>query len=356
MSNAPDGRRIGHDTSDAPPARSGSATSATGPTGLVLLNLGGPADLASIRPFLDALFADREIVRLPGGPIGQWLLSRIVVRARLSKVTGWYAAIGGGSPILRYTTGQGEGLAQRMNARRPDLAPFKPYIAFRYAPPTSDDALRAMLRDGIRRAVVLTLYPQYSVATTGSSLRELDRALKRTGLEGAFDFTTIDRWSERPSYLDVLTAHVERGLAGWTGERRRDAVVLMSAHSLPMSFVSEGDPYPQQIEVTFRGVMARLREPKPRCILAYQSQTGPVAWLGPQTGDVIRELGSEGRQDVLVAPIAFVSDHIETLYEIDVMFAEEAREAGIANFRRAESLNLDPPFLDALADVVEAAL
>ena len=166
------------------------------------------------------------------------------MRARLSKVTGYYAAIGGGSPILKYTTGQGEGLAQRMNARRPDLAPFKPYIAFRYAPPTSDDALRAMQRDGIERAVVLTLYPQYSVATTGSSLRELDRALKRTGLAGAFAFTTIDRWSERPSYLDVLTAHVERGLADWTGERRRDAVLLMSAHSLPMSFVSEGDPYP----------------------------------------------------------------------------------------------------------------
>jgi len=324
-------------------------------TGLVLLNLGGPADLASIRPFLDALFADREIIRLPGGPVGQWLLSRIIVRARLSKVTGYYAAIGGGSPILKYTTGQGEGLAQRLNARRPDLAPFKPYVAFRYAPPTSDDALRAMHRDGVRRAVVLTLYPQYSVATTGSSVRELDRALKRTGLEGAFDFTTIDRWADRASYLDVLAARVEEGLAAFDG-RRAGAVVLMSAHSLPMSFVSEGDPYPAEIEATFRGVMARLKEPMPRCMLAYQSQTGPVAWLGPQTSDVIKELGREGCQDVLVAPIAFVSDHIETLYEIDVMFAEEAREAGIANFRRAESLNLDPRFLDAMADVVEAAL
>ena len=326
------------------------------PTGLVLLNLGGPADLASIRPFLDALFADREIIRLPGGALGQWLLSRIIVRARLSKVTGYYAAIGGGSPILKYTTGQGEGLAQRMDARRPDLAPFKPYIAFRYAPPTSDDALRAMRRDGIKRAVVLTLYPQYSLATTGSSLRELDRALARTALTGAFDLTVVDRWADRASYLDVLAAHVEEGLAAWEAERRRGAVVLMSAHSLPMSFVNEGDPYPAEIEATFRNVMARLREPLPRCFLSYQSQTGPVAWLGPQTSDVIKELGREGRQDVLVAPIAFVSDHIETLYEIDVMFAAEAREAGIANFRRTESLNLDPRFLDALADVVEAAL
>jgi len=130
----------------------------------------------------------------------------------------------------------------------------------------------------------------------------------------------------------------------------------MSAHSLPMSFVNDGDPYPAEIEATFRGVRERLKEPKPRCLLAFQSQTGPVAWLGPQTSDVIRELGREGRRDVLVAPIAFVSDHIETLYEIDVMFAEEAKAAGIADFRRAESLNLDPRFLDALADVVEAAL
>ena len=325
-------------------------------TGLVLLNLGGPADLGSIRPFLDALFADREIIRLPGGAVGQWLLSRIIVRARLSKVTSYYAAIGGGSPILKYTTGQGEGLARRMDARRPDLAPFKPYIAFRYAPPTSDDALRAMQRDGVKRAVVLTLYPQYSVATTGSSLRELDRALERTGLKRAFELTTVDRWAGRSSYLDVLAAHVEQGLAAFPGARRAEAVVLMSAHSLPMSFVNEGDPYPAEIEATFRGVLARLEEPRPRCLLAYQSQTGPVAWLGPQTSDVLRELGREGRRDVLVAPIAFVSDHIETLYEIDVMFAEEAKAAGIANFRRTESLNLDPLFLDALADVVEAAL
>jgi len=327
----------------------------TGLTGLVLLNLGGPADLASIKPFLDALFADREIIRLPGGALGQWLLSRLIVRARLSKVTGYYAAIGGGSPILRYTAGQGEGLAERLNARRPDLAPFKPYVAFRYAPPTSDDALKAMRRDGIRRAVVLTLYPQYSVATTGSSLRELERALKRTGLEGAFDLTTIDRWSGASGYLDVLAAHVEQGLAAFDG-RRADAVVLMSAHSLPMSFVNDGDPYPAEIAATYRAVRERLKEPKPRCLLAYQSQTGPVAWLGPQTSDVIRELGRAGCRNVLVAPIAFVSDHIETLYEIDVMFAAEAKEAGIPNFRRAESLNLDPRFLDALADVVEAAL
>ncbi len=327
-----------------------------GPTGLVLLNLGGPADLAAIRPFLDALFADREIIRLPGGAAGQWLLSRIIVRARLKKVTGYYAAIGGGSPILKYTAGQGAGLAERMNARRPDLAPFKPYIAFRYAPPTSDDALRAMHRDGVKRAVVLTLYPQYSVATTGSSLRELDRALKRTGLEGAFDFVTVDRWSDRPEYLDVLAARVEEGLAGLAGERRANAVVLMSAHSLPMSFVNDGDPYPEEIGATFRGVRSRLKEPLPRCMLAYQSQTGPVRWLGPQTSDVIAQLGREGCRDVLVAPIAFVSDHIETLYEIDVMFADEAKAAGIPGFRRAESLNLDPRFLDVLAGVVEAAL
>jgi ferrochelatase len=213
-----------------------------------------------------------------------------------------------------------------------------------------------MQRDGVKRAVVLTLYPQYSVATTGSSLRELDRALDRTGLKRAFELTTVDRWAGRSSYLDVLAAHVEQGLAAFPGARRAEAVVLMSAHSLPMSFVNEGDPYPAEIEATFRGVLARLEEPRPRCLLAYQSQTGPVAWLGPQTSDVLRELGREGRRDVLVAPIAFVSDHIETLYEIDVMFAEEAKAAGIANFRRTESLNLDPLFLDALADVVEAAL
>ncbi len=354
--SAPDVRRPTPGSVAAPPAGSRPHTSATGPTGLVLLNLGGPANLDAIRPFLDALFADREIIRLPGGPLGQKLLSRLIVKARLPKVTGYYAAIGGGSPILRFTTGQGEGLAQRMDKRRPDLAPFRPYVAFRYAPPTADDALRAMRQDGVARALVLTLYPQYSEATTGSSLRDLERALDRTGLRDAFRLTTVDRWADRASYLDVLAAHVEEALAAWPPERRDRVAVVMSAHSLPMSFVRRGDPYPREIEATFRGVMQRLREPRPRCLLAYQSQTGPVRWLGPQTPDVIRGLGRGGQRELLIAPVAFVSDHIETLYEIDVLFAEDARQAGIAEFRRVESLNLDPRFLDALADVAEAAL
>ncbi len=328
----------------------------SGPTGLVLLNLGGPADLDAIRPFLDALFADREIIRLPGGALGQKLIAKMIVRGRLPKVRANYAAIGGGSPILRYTTGQGAGAAERLAARRPDLAPFKPYVAFRYAPPTADDALAAMHADGIRRAVVLTLYPQFSEATTGSSLRDLERALDRTRLRGAFDLTVVDRWADHAGYLDVLAAHVEEGLRLWPAGRRSDVAVLMSAHSLPMSFVEEGDPYPGQIERTFAGIVARLRPPVPRCRLAYQSQTGPVRWLGPQTEEVIRELGREGRRDVLIAPIAFVSDHIETLSEIDIEFAEVAREAGVATFRRMESLNLDPRFLDALADVAAGAL
>ena len=328
----------------------------SGPTGLVLLNLGGPADLDAIRPFLDALFADREIIRLPGGALGQKLIAKMIVRGRLPKVRANYAAIGGGSPILRYTTGQGAGAAERLGARRPDLAPFKPYVAFRYAPPTADDALRAMHADGIRRAVVLTLYPQYSEATTGSSLRDLERALDRTGLRGAFDLTIVDRWAGHPGYLDVLAAHVEEGLRRWPAERRTEVVVLMSAHSLPMSFVEDGDPYPGEIERTYAGIVARLKPPAPRCRLAYQSQTGPVRWLGPQTEDAIRELGREGHDAVLIAPIAFVSDHIETLSEIDLEFADVAREAGVTEFRRMESLNLDPRFLDVLADVVAGAL
>ncbi len=326
------------------------------PTGLVLLNLGGPADLGAIRPFLEELFADREIIRLPGGPLGQKLLARMIVKARLGKVTTYYRAIGGGSPILKFTTGQGRALAERLNARRPDLAPFTPYVAFRYAPPRADDALRAMRADGVRRAIVVTLYPQFSEATTGSSLRDLDRALGRTGLRGQLELRVIDRWSDNPRYLNALAAHVEEALAAWPASRRRDVVVLMSAHSLPMSFVRRGDPYPGEIAATFRAVRERLREPKPRCVLAYQSQTGPVRWLGPQTSRVIAQLGRDGAPPVLVAPIAFVSDHIETLYEIDVMFAEEAKAAGLAEFRRVESLNLDPRFLDALADVVEGAL
>jgi ferrochelatase len=325
------------------------------PLGLLALNLGGPRNLDDVRPFLARLFADREIIRLPGGPLGQRLLSALIVRARLRSVTRNYASIGGGSPIYRYTAAQLDGVARRLAHRTGRVC--KPYAAFRYSEPTAEDALRAMAANGIRDVVALTLYPHYSTATTGSSLRALDRALLRTRLAQRFRFRVVDRWYDHPGYIGALTRRVREALATWPAERRQRVVLVFSAHSLPMSFVAEGDPYPAHVAATVTAIIERLGADAPaRCQLAYQSQTGPVPWLEPRTEHVLASLGHDGVRDVLVVPVSFVSDHIETLYEVDQLFAAAARRAGITTFRRTRSLNDDPGFLDALADIATAAL
>lgn len=326
-----------------------------GPLGLLGPNLGGPRNLDDVRPFLLRLFSDREIIRLPGGAAGQGLLARLIVRARLRSVQRNYASIGGGSPIYRHTASQLSGVARRL-ADRTGRA-VRPYIAFRYSEPTSEDALRAMARDGVREVVVLTLYPHYSTATTGSSLRELDRALHRTGLATRFQLRAVDRWYDHPGYIEALARRVREALETWPPERRGSVVLLFSAHSLPLSFVAAGDPYPAHIAATVSAVVERLGEDAPpRRELAYQSQTGPVRWLEPRTEHLLAQLGREGVRDVLLVPVSFVSDHIETLYEVDQLFAAAARRAGITTFRRTRSLNDDPWFLDALADLAGAAL
>lgn len=325
------------------------------PLGLLALNLGGPRTLADVRPFLQRLFSDREIIRLPGGAMGQRLISGLIVRARLKAVLRNYASIGGGSPIHQHTVAQVGGVARRLADRL--ARPCRPYLAFRYTEPSSDEALRAMAADGVEDVIALTLYPHYSTATTGSSLRELRRALGRTGLAGRFRIHAVDRWYDDPGYLEVLTRRVRRALDAWPASRRHRVVLLFSAHSLPMSFVEDGDPYPAHVAVTVQAVVRRLgSDAPPYCALGYQSQTGPVRWLEPRTEHLLRRLGKDGVRDVLVVPISFVSDHIETLYEVDQLFADAARAAGITTFRRIPSLNDDPEFLGALADIAQGAL
>ena len=325
------------------------------PLGLLALNLGGPRTLADVRPFLERLFADREIIRFPGGPLGQRCIARLVVLARLMAVRRNYRSIGGGSPIYRLTLAQMGGVSRLLAARHGRTV--RPYLAFRYTEPSSDDALRAMHADGVEDVVVLTLYPQYSTATTGSSLRELQRALRRTGLAGRFRFRVIDRWHDHPAYLDLLAERVREGVAAWPAARRRDVALVFSAHSLPMSFVERGDPYAAAIAETVGAVVSRLGgDAPPYSVLSYQSQTGPVRWLEPRTDRILEELGRQGIRDVLVVPVSFVSDHIETLYEVDQLFARAAARAVITPFRRTRSLNDDPAFVAMLTGLVEQAL
>lgn len=328
-----------------------ASASPAAPTGILLLNLGGPASLDAVEPFLLRLFADREIIQLPF----QSRLGPFIARRRAPKVAKLYAGIGGGSPILGFSEAQGAALASRLDRLSPATAPHRSYVAFRYAPPFSEDALDAMAADGVRRAVVLTMYPQWSCATTGSSLNELARAMARTGHAQRFEWSLIDRWPLHDGFVRAMSATVAEGLEAFAPAERDDVVLLFSAHSLPQSFVDRGDAYPSEVAATTEAVMAALGRTNPY-VLAWQSAVGPVKWLGPSTESALHGLAAAGRTRVLVVPIAFTSDHIETLSEIDLEYAHLAASLGITDFRRAPALNVRADFCDALADLVHAHL
>jgi ferrochelatase len=312
-----------------------------------MLNLGGPATLDDVKPFLLELFADREIIQLP---FQRWL-GPFIARRRTPKVRRLYANIGGGSPILRYTEAQGRGMVARLDRFCPGTAPHKFYVAFRYTRPNSDDALRSMRADGVERAVAFTQYPQFSCSTTGSSLNELWRAARRTGLQDSFQWSIIDRWPVHPGFIEAMTETVRDGLDQFEAKDRQRVLILFSAHSLPLDVIDRGDSYPQEVGASVQRVVECLGRTNPY-VLAYQSDVGPVRWLGPSTEQVIRRFGARGQKHLLVVPIAFTSDHIETLSELDREYGEVAHQVGITHYRRAPALNERPRFLDALADIV----
>jgi len=329
---------------------------AAAPTAILLFNLGGPDDLAAVEPFLVNLFSDREIIELPFGAALQPVMARVIAKLRGPSVRRNYARIGGGSPQLRITNQQAAAVEERLNAGATAAPAYRVFVAMRYTRPSCDDALAAIAAAGIRRIVTLTLFPHYSRATTGSSRRAFDRALASPAWQSfGFEVTHIDRYAADPRYLDAMADMVARGWNAIPFERRRQTVLLFSAHGLPQKFIDEGDPYIEDIEATRRGILERLNLPV-RNELAYQSRTGPVKWIGPGTEQMLESLAREGVTDVLVVPLSFVSDHIETLYEVDLLFADAARDAGIVHYRRTEALNTSPLFIGALAGLVTAHL
>ncbi|MER5784558.1 ferrochelatase [Streptomyces mobaraensis] len=317
------------------------------PTGVVLMNLGGPRTLREVGPFLHSLFSDREIIRLPA----QSALGPLIARLRTPRLEKVYAGIGGGSPLYDWTVRQGEGLVKRLDVLSPQTAPHRFYLAFRYTEPSSAQALRRMAADGVRRVVAFPQYPQYSCSTTGSSLHELWASARRLRLDTAFRWSVVDRWSTHPAYVQAMAAKVREGLAEFPESERDDVVVLFSAHSLPQRVINKGDPYLQEVAGTVRDVMRELGD-RQEHVLCFQADVGPVTWQGPNTESVIRSLGKQGRRNILVVGIIFTTDHLDTLSEIDVEFAEAAEEAGVTRFRRAPAPNDDPLFLDAMAQVV----
>jgi protoporphyrin/coproporphyrin ferrochelatase len=312
-------------------------------TALLLLQMGGPDSIAAVEPFLMNLFTDRDIIKI-GPSFLQPFIARRIVKKRAPKVAAYYQEIGGKSPIRELTDAQGKGLQNLMGDD------FRYFVAMRYSRPSTLEALAAIKREGISRIVAVSLYPHYSRATTGSSLNELQRVLKQSGHK--FELTTIDRFYDHPLYIQALSEKVVEGLAQFANPK--DVEIVFSAHSLPQSFIDEGDPYLAHITETVRLVMERIGDASHHQ-LCFQSKASPVKWLEPSTEATLKRLAGEGRKNLLMVPLSFVSDHIETLHEIDIQYAAEAKALGVTRFVRSPSLNSSPLFLECLADLVRKA-
>lgn len=340
---------------------------ADAPIAVILLNMGGPDSVEAVEPFLYNLFRDNDLIPLPLGFLWQRRFAKMVSRARAKTVREYYKLIGGRSPIGEITAEQAARLQARLNGGNGNGAGgdggaggagggrFSCHVAMRYTPPFTDDAIAAARAAGARTIVALSLYPHYTTATTGSSLWELRRALAgKSPAVGAVDLVEVDRWPAQPTYLDALALQVARGLEQFPEAERAGVELLFSAHGLPETFIKKGDPYVKDLELTIAGVLQRLGGQR-AWRLSFQSRAGKARWLEPSTDVVLRLLAKTGRKNVLAIPISFVSDHIETLYEIDLLFGDEAKALGL-NFKRAPSLNAEPMFIEALAQLVEEKL
>ncbi|KAF3702335.1 Ferrochelatase, mitochondrial [Channa argus] len=321
-------------------------------TGILMLNMGGPEKLEDVHDFLLRLFMDTDLMKLPV----QNKLGPFIAKRRTPKIQEQYSKIGGGSPIKHWTSMQGEGMVKLLDEMSPETAPHKFYIGFRYVHPLTEEAIKEMEKDGVERAVAFTQYPQYSCSTTGSSLNAIYRYYRNGGDRSKMRWSVIDRWPTHPLLVECFAEHVTNELMKFPKEKRDDVVILFSAHSLPLAVVNRGDPYPQEVGATVQRVMERLGHCNPYR-LVWQSRVGPMPWLGPQTDEVIKGLCERGKKNILLVPIAFTSDHIETLHELDIEYGQVlGEECGVENIRRAESLNGNPLFMKALADLVQSHL
>ena len=308
-------------------------------TAVLLLQMGGPDSLDAVEPFLLNLFADRDIIKI-GPALLQPFIARRIVKKRAPKVRENYRLIGGKSPLRELTDQQAATLQEQLGDG------YRCFAAMRYWKPSTDESLAAIQKEGITRVVALSLYPHYSRATSGSSFNELERANKR--LQRPLSLKYIRSFFDNPLYIQALVEKIEKGLFFFPDRSR--VQLFFSAHSLPQSFIDEGDPYLDHITTTVRLVMEYFGNVSHH--LAFQSRAGPVKWLEPSTQDKLKELAALGHREILVVPLSFVSDHIETLHEIDIEYGEEAHKLGITDFRRMESLNSSPTFIKCLAELV----
>src|SRR5580700_2518391 len=313
--------------------------------GIVLFQLGGPDSPEAIEPFLFNLFCDPDIIDFPFARLGRKALAKLISTTRARKVQHHYATIGGGSPIRRFTEQQARALEIELAGKGVESRCF---VAMRYWHPFTQEAIAQLKKQEFDEVVLLPLYPQYSSTTTGSSLNEWRRLFR-----GNIPVRNVGPFYQDQKYLDAVIEKIEEALARFPDPGR--AEIVFSAHSVPMSVIAKGDPYQRHIEETLRLLMERGGWPNGHR-LCYQSKVGASKWLQPSLHRTLHDLANEKAREVCIVPVAFVSDHVETLGEIDHEAREEARQLGFTRFEMSAGLNDSPKFIRALGELVQDAL
>ncbi len=313
---------------------------------VVLFQLGGPDSLDAVEPFLYNLFCDPDIINFPGAFLARRALARMISRRRGRIVAENYREIGGKSPILDLTMAQAAALE---NALRPDL-PAKVVVAMRYWHPFTAEAAGELKNGNYRKLILLPLYPQYSIATTVSSLKEWKKQSEIFDL-AKIPSETICCYHNHPLYIDAIVDRIGIAYKKFADLDPSDVDIVFSAHGVPMKLVKAGDPYKGHIEETVRLVAEKGKWASPHR-LCYQSKVGPMEWLRPSLNETVDSLAAHGRRNLLIVPVAFVTDHIETLHEINIETRRRAGELGITRFEMMPALNDSPLFIGCLKDLV----
>jgi ferrochelatase len=311
---------------------------------VVLFNLGGPDRPEAVRPFLFNLFNDPAIIAVPQ-PL-RWLLAMLISRRRAPVAAEIYRQLGGGSPLLPNTEAQARALEQALG----DIGTVKAFIAMRYWYPLSDATAAAVHAFAPDEVILLPLYPQFSTTTTASSLGQWTRSARRVGLTATT--RAVCCYPTDSGFIEALTARIrpayERALA--VGRPR----LLFTAHGLPQRVIDRGDPYQTQVEATAAAIVERLAIADIDSQISYQSRVGPLEWLKPYTESELRRAGAD-RAPLVVVPIAFVSEHSETLVELDITYREAALKHGVPHYERVSTVGVDPTFISGLAHIVREA-
>ncbi len=297
--------------------------------GVLITYMGAPSTLKEIKPFLYRLFSDREIINFGVPAFLQKPLAYLIATFRAPKVKPQYEAIGGGSPLVKYAKEQVELLEERIKE--------KVFLGMLYSEPLLEEVAKEIIKLGIKELSHITLYPQFSYATTGACIKKVERLLGKE-----VKLKHVKSWCTNPYYVEW----VKEGIREAIKRELKNPVILFSAHSLPEYFVKERkDPYPQEVEKSVSLVMEEFKSIPYK--ISYQSKVGPIKWLEPSTENQLKKIKEEGYKEVIVFPISFVSEHIETLYELDVEYGELARELGLG-FLRVKLNHRSPLLIEAL--------